>query len=384
MLRRLVGLSRGVADQARATPLPPLLTVDGFGRLGPPPASALAIAGNVVEKTSPGPRHPPGYYGTETQRRALNLSAGLPDPRRLGFLGGEVTRQAYGEVREIDFRSWLLVAALILAIADLAASLVLRRLVRFAPVAAAAVLMVSTGGAGAQTADAFVMAASLKTRLAYVITNNAEVDEISRAGLKGLSTIVNRRTAAELADPIGIIAESDELSLFPLLYWPLTAELEVPTRAAAENLNAFLRNGGTILFDTRDREGGAGMGVLRTLARALDVPPLAPIAPDHVLTRAYYLLGDFPGRWKGGKLWVERAGERVNDGVSSIIVGGNDWAAAWAMDETQQPLYATVPGGERQREMAYRFGINLVMYTLTGNYKSDQVHLPSILRRLGL
>ncbi len=385
MLRRLVALSRGVAGQARATPLPALLTMNGFGRLGPAPASALAIAGNVLDKTSPGPRHPPGYYGTKTQRRALNLSAGLPDPQRLGFLGGEVTRETYGAAREVDLGSWLLVAALVLAMADLAASLVLRRLVRMAGVTAAAiVLMAGVGGAGAQTVDEFVMAASLETRLAYVITGNAAVDEISRAGLKGLSTVVNRRTAAGLADPIGIISESDELSLFPLLYWPLTAETEVPSRAAADNLNAYLRNGGTILFDTRDRNGGAGLGVLRILARALDIPPLAPIAADHVLTRAYYLLGDFPGRWKGGKLWVERAGERINDGVSSIIVGGNDWAAAWALDDAQQPLFAVVPGGDRQREMAYRFGINLIMYTLTGNYKSDQVHLPSIMRRLGL
>ena len=228
------------------------------------------------------------------------------------------------------------------------------------------------------------MAASLETRLAYVITGNAEVDEISRAGLKGMSIIVNQRTAAELADPVGIIPESDELSLFPLLYWPLTADLETPSAAAADNLNAFLRNGGTILFDTRDRDGGAGMGMLRNLARALDIPPLVPIPTDHVLTRAYYLMAEFPGRWKGGRPWVERAGERVNDGVSSIIVGGNDWAAAWALDEARQPLFAVVPGGDRQRELAYRFGINLIMYTLTGNYKSDQVHLPSILKRLGL
>ena len=384
MLRRLVALSRGVAGQARAIPLPPLLAMDGFGRLGPAPASALAIAGNILDKTSPGPRHPPGYYGTKTQRRALNLSAGLPDPQRLGFLGGEVTRETYGVAREVDLRSWLLVAALVLAMADLAASLVLRRLVRLAGAMAVVVVMVCAGGAGAQTLDEFVMAASLETRLAYVITGNAEVDEISRAGLRGLSTIVNRRTAAELADPIGIIAKSDELSLFPLLYWPLTAELEAPSRAAADNLNEYLRNGGTILFDTRDRDGGAGLGVLRILARALDIPPLAPIAADHVLTRAYYLLADFPGRWKGGKLWVERAGERVNDGVSSIIVGGNDWAAAWALDDAQQPLFAVVPDGDRQRELAYRFGINLIMYTLTGNYKSDQVHLPSIMKRLGL
>ena len=202
MLRRLVGLSRGVAGEARAMPLSPLQALDGFGRLGPAPAGALAIAGDALGSTVPGPRHPPGYYGTKTERRALNLSAGVADPQRLGFLGGEVTRETYGEAREVDLRRWLLVTAFVLALADLAASLVLRRLIRLAGVTAAAVLMVGAGGAGAQTSDEFVMAASLETRLAYVITDNAEVDEISRAGLRGLSTIVNQRTAAELADPI--------------------------------------------------------------------------------------------------------------------------------------------------------------------------------------
>ena len=69
--------------------------------------------------------------------------------------------------------------------------------------------------------------------------------------------------------------------------------------------------------------------------------------------------------------------------MSSVIVGGNDWAGAWAVDDSGQPLYPVVPGGEEQREMALRFGINLVMYVLTGNYKSDQVHVPAILERLG-
>ena len=38
---------------------------------------------------------------------------------------------------------------------------------------------------------------------------------------------------------------------------------------------------------------------------------------------------------------------------------------------------------ERQRELAYRAGVNLVMYALTGNYKADQVHVPALLERLG-
>ncbi len=83
----------------------------------------------------------------------------------------------------------------------------------------------------------------------------------------------------------------------------------------------------------------------------------------------------------------EKAGEtrraRRSDGVSSILVTPNDLAAAWAIDDRNRPLYPTVPGGESQREMAFRTGINIVMYALTGNYKADQVHVPALLERLG-
>ncbi len=77
------------------------------------------------------------------------------------------------------------------------------------------------------------------------------------------------------------------------------------------------------------------------------------------------------------------SGNRYNDGVSSVVIGSNDWAGAWAIDDDGQPLFPVVPGGERQREMAYRFGVNWVMYALTGNYKTDQVHVPAIMERLG-
>ena len=115
----------------------------------------------------------------------------------------------------------------------------------------------------------------------------------------------------------------------------------------------------------------------------MEIPPLVPLERDHVLTKSFYLLREFPGRWTGGTLWVEKAGERINDGVSPVIAGNHDWAAAWAVDQNQQPLFPAVPGGEQQREMAYRFGVNLVIYTLTGNYKADQVHMPAIIKRLG-
>jgi hypothetical protein len=160
---------------------------------------------------------------------------------------------------------------------------------------------------------------------------------------------------------------------------------------ALERVDDYLRHGGMILFDTADAarllpgEAGGGPGEQRLAAilRGLDLPPLVPVPPDHALTRAFYLLQDFPGRFTGQTVWVDEAPAGINDGVSSVVIGANDWAGAWAVDEYGTPLLPVVPGGERQREMARRFGVNLVMYALTGNYKTDQVHVPALLERLG-
>ena len=102
-----------------------------------------------------------------------------------------------------------------------------------------------------------------------------------------------------------------------------------------------------------------------------------------MLRRAFYLLQDLPGRFSGGQVWVARDGDRANDSVSPVIVGGHDWAAAWAVDARGGNPHAVIPGGARQRILAYRFGMNLVIYALTGNYKGDQVHVPALLERLG-
>ena len=69
--------------------------------------------------------------------------------------------------------------------------------------------------------------------------------------------------------------------------------------------------------------------------------------------------------------------------MSSIVITSNDFASAWALDDANRPIYPAVPGGEVQREMAFRAGVNLVMYALTGNYKADQVHVPCPARAFG-
>jgi hypothetical protein len=207
--------------------------------------------------------------------------------------------------------------------------------------------------------------------------------------LTGLSNVLNRRTAVDAGQPMAVDIEHDELVFFPLLYWPVVPGETPPSPQAVERINKFLATGGTILFDTQDQgqstpfTANATQQRLEQIANGLEIPTLMPVPPEHVLTKSFYLLQEFPGRWAGGTLWVEPADDTVNDGVASVIVGSNDYAGAWAIGPGGQPLHATVPGGEQQREMAYRFGVNLVMYALTGNYKNDQVHVPAILERLG-
>ena len=397
MLRRVVALSQGVAGTTDVA-LPPVETLDGFGRLQHAPSSAVTIAAGAFAATIASPAHPPGFYGTPDQRRALNLAGAVKRFAALGDLPPGSARETYALSREVDFRPWLLGTALALALFDLVIAYALRGLLprlpqprrRGASLGAALLLAALVAApARAQPDDSFAIEATSELHLAYIRTGIAEIDEESRAGLAGLTDILNRRTAVEAATPMAIDIEQDELIFFPLLYWPVADGQQLPSAKAIERLNRYLATGGTILFDTRDQgertafSGAATQQRLRRLAAGLNIPSLAPVPPDHVLTKSFYLMQEFPGRWSGGALWVEPVEDQVNDGVASIIVGGNDWAGAWAMDERGQPLYPVVPGGEPQREQAYRFGVNLVMYALTGNYKTDQVHVPAILERLG-
>jgi hypothetical protein len=393
MLRRVVALSQGVLSNSESA-LPPVETLDGMGRLERAPASAATIAAGAFRDTVASPSHPPGFYGTPDARRALNLAGAVKRFAPLSELPPGSVRESYARGSEVDVRPWLLGAAMALALIDLVIAYALRGLLpaparrRGATAALVAVAALLSTPASAQN-DSYAVEATSELHLAYVRTGIADVDQESRAGLSGLSDVLNHRTAIDASSPMEVDLERDELIFFPLLYWPVVEGQQLPSAKAIERVNRYLATGGTILFDTRDQgertafSGASTQARLRRLVAGLNVPPLVPVPPDHVLTKSFYLMQEFPGRWSGGTLWIEPVEDQVNDGVASVIVGGNDWAAAWATDQRGQPLYPVVPGGEPQREQAYRFGVNLVMYALTGNYKTDQVHVPAILERLG-
>jgi hypothetical protein len=368
--------------------------MNGYGDLGPPNQAAMPITTDQLATTLPSPRAPPGLYGPPAGRVAFNLGTALRHPEaapitgeRTEMLGAAHTERALGPA--------LVALAMLLLIADLLASLSLRGALRRR--LGAAVLLAGIAFAApswsATTDSSTVPPAALETRLAYVVTGDSDVDRLSHDGLAGLSDFVTSRSSATLGAPVGVTPDQDDLSLYPLLYWPLLPGTPTPSLRAVAALNRFMQDGGIILIDTEGADtGAAGSGAglqpgaaaaLRRAASGLDVPALAPLTDHHVLAHSFYLLRNFPGRYQGAPVWVARDEDASNDGVSPVIIGGNDWVAAWDMSQDGTFPYATVPGGEQQRLLAYRFGMNLVMYALTGTYKGDQVHVPAILQRLG-
>lgn len=411
MLERLAistSAARPDATQLDGTTWTPEQVMDGFGTLSD--AGTLpGVTGAELINAPSGPDMQPGIYASGDRRLARNVITAetvltpVTWPARIPVKGFAVPP-------EQPVAGWLLSLAILLLVADVIASLslsgrLLGKLNRAAAVAFAALIVLgSPQQPQAQTtqADAFALNATSELVLAYVRTGNPSVDELSEAGLLGLSDTLFYRTSVEPAAPVGVDLETDELAFFPVLYWPITTDQPRPSSEAYTKLNAYLRSGGLILFDTRDadiaRFGGASPNgrKLQDLAAPLDIPPLEPLPSDHVLTRTFYLLQDFPGRHTSRDVWVEAAppdAEQVdgmpfrnlNDGVTPVVIGGNDWAAAWATRPNGAPLVPIGRGfsGERQRELAFRFGVNLVMHVLTGNYKSDQVHVPALLDRLG-
>ncbi|MBV9633958.1 MAG: DUF4159 domain-containing protein [Methylobacteriaceae bacterium] len=428
MLHRIVGLAEqnavaspntgagGVGPGAQADvvdAIPPVHTLDGFGTLGSPPVTAKPITAQFSGIADAD--HPPGFYGTTDAFVAVNSLGPKDVLQPATYAGLNARTDELQTAGPIDLRPWLVAAAMTALLLDGIAwlwlsgglSLPLRRVA-----AGAAIFALCAAGTlsppptrAAEAAPAALskrdMESVLTTRLAYIVTGDAQTDNASRLGLIAISRALADRTSLTPADPIGVDPARDELTFYPLIYWPIVATQPQPAREAVLKIAAFMKDGGTIVFDTRDALTSRPNGPptpeaawLRQLLAGVDVPELEPVPRDHVITKTFYLIDGFVGRTTIGQTWIEALPPdevsdpatrpaRAGDGVSPIIITSNDLAGAWAVDRTGEPLYPLVPGGNRQRELALRGGINLVMYALTGNYKADQVHVKDLLERLG-
>ncbi len=373
MLRRIVALANATATaDSEATGeaavgaghanqvVPATRVLDGFGAFSAPPPTARPVPANFNARANAD--HPPGFYGPPEGLVAVNTLAASDRPAPLDFSSLNARLDVYRHSEPLDLRGPVFLAALALLLLDALvvialsggfASMLARRRVA-TTLLAACVLGALTLPRPAQAQSApppqppaltaqqqeFAMKATMQTHLAYIITGDADVDAISKAGLQGLTLYLAQRTALEPGEPIGLDPARDELAFFPLIYWPVSASASKPSQTALDRIDTYMKRGGTVLFDTRDaidaapgpggEMQGPGMVALRSILSSLDIPELEPVPRDHVLTKTFFLLRDFPGRFTSGQLWVEALPEeqeedvnrpaRAGDGVSSILI----------------------------------------------------------------
>ena len=403
-----VSMLKRILPMARATPASSTVTggswsaertLDAFGRLSAPPLTAQPVQDGTFDSVKLDETHLPGLYRQGPRRTALNTVRDMSPLSSTAGTNG-LREAQYSDQTSHSLTATLLLIGLIMLIIDAIIALWLtgrfgallpkRKIASTTAIAliGASLIMHGVSPAPAHAQSASVETDALALHFAYVVTGDSRLDRKSSDGLKGVSEELTRRTTVEPAEPRGVNIETDSLVIYPFIYWPVTRDAAELSDAASKAVNAYMESGGTVVFDTQD-EGeralrlGAQHPGLANISKSLDIPTLKAVPEDHVLNKSFFLLEKYPGRWADGQVWVDAESIGARDGVASVIIGSNDWASAWAISsdgEFYGSLEETMP---RQREFAKRFGVNLAMYVLSGNYKADQVHVPALLERLG-
>jgi uncharacterized protein DUF4159/TAT (twin-arginine translocation) pathway-exported protein len=240
-----------------------------------------------------------------------------------------------------------------------------------------------------KTAAAAAASLALPRRaLALPPTSTLVVGQIQHGGrwnprptaLRRLSWELAQRTSIETgADAVPVRLGAPGLHRTPMLYLAGDGALPPFSDPEIAALRRHLQYGGFLLVDAADGSDGGGFdaSVRRELARVLPTSPLARVAREHVLYKTFYLLDRQGGRTLV-KPWLE--GQALN-GRLAVVYSQNDLGGAWARGALGDWEYACTPGGEPQREVALRLGVNIAMYALCTDYKDDAVHLPFIMRR---
>jgi len=358
--------------------------LDGFGQLNAPGLNVRPIAPDLEVASESAP---PGLYRQGTRRKALNT---VDEPIALSAIEGALP---YGRTSDQRLAGLVLSAAAFLLALDVLFTMFAtgrkprlpRRTRALAAVLIAGLVMLPLV---AQAQNEEPPEAALELYLAYIETGDSRLDQLSEQALTGMQGFLTERTTVHPAGVTGVVPGVDVLDYYPFLFFPVRRDSAALDIEARDALNAYMAAGGTILFDTADfGDSGVTLSVNPGLARVtegLDMPKIVPVPEAHVLNKTFYILDTYPGRWANGEVWVEADGSgRANDGVSSVIIGSNDWAAGWAVDSDGDPIMSLENDISRQREMSKRFAVNIGMYALAGNYKADQVHTARLVERLG-
>lgn len=199
------------------------------------------------------------------------------------------------------------------------------------------------------------------------------------SALRRLAWELVRRTSLTTApEPSELRLADPALFRHPFLVLSGDRGFAMPPDAEIARLRRHVTYGGFLLIDSAEgRAGGAfDESVRKLLAQLLPGEPPARVPSEHVLWKSFYVLSGAPGR-----ILAAPAIEGVErDRRLAVVYTQNDLGGALARDGYGRWEHEVIPGGDAQREAAFRFGVNLAMYALCLDYKNEQAHMEYILR----
>lgn len=345
----------------------------------------------MLKKTKPSQNNLPGIYYNNEIIAALNLAGNLQSQSFREKIYSKYNMKNYYKSNAFDLSGFILVIVMIMALVDILISSTiknklyfLKKLKNIVNTMSLLIILISFTFIYNTYSSEYLK----NTFLAYIKSSNEKRNEISKYGLEALKNTLIRRTSISPEGVVGLDVNADTFFYFPFIYWPVDNEIISISENAKNKIKNYLKTGGIILFDIINFDRNKSILesksyiFVKEFLLSIGIEDLNYIRRDHTLSKSFYLLEKYPGRWDSKVILIDNTDLDLKDGVNSVIIGFNDWVGAWALDDNNYPMFPAVPGGERQREMAFRFGVNIIMYALTGNYKSDQIHSKSILNRM--
>ena len=227
--------------------------------------------------------------------------------------------------------------------------------------------------------NTFAMGEASKFTFAQLEYSGGNWNPRPNAGKRLMWELIKRTSVEARIDVFILRADDTNLFEYPFLY--MSGDQEFPPLSEKEinNLRLYLEFGGTLLIDDciGKSDFGFDKSIRREIKQLFPNKSLEKLPTDHIIFKSFYLLNQAYGRIME-KSYLEGV---TIENRTAIIYSQNDLGGAWAKDPLGSWEYQVIPGGETQRAMTFRLGVNIIMYALTGDYKQDQVHLPFILKR---
>ncbi|MDC3091076.1 DUF4159 domain-containing protein [Rickettsiales bacterium] len=388
ILERIVGQTKGI-NSKKDRFLKPYLTLGGFGDLQKPSSQNLSLKNfNENKEIKINYFHPPGLYKDSDGIISLNMSNHLDQTFKLYKFDDNYISEIIDTDKSKSLMPILLMISILLFMIETFITLFQRQLIIFDKKLLLRrfifLFIIIYSNFSIAATDKYIPE-YMENRIGYILSGNEQIDNLSENGLNVISRFVSAKTASIFDTPKSIALDKDNLYFYPLIYWPIISNLNEIKVEEKKKIESFIEDGGLLLIDCNIEKSSLEFSMcfrnIEFFFRTMQISKFTLLNNKNPISKSFYLLNSFPGR-RNNDVYVAYNNSKSTDNAASIILGDNYWAEAWAKDEQNRYIFPLLENMENQRLLSLRFGLNLIIYALTGNYKTDQVHIPEILKRM--